>query len=64
MTGQDRHSIEKIINRVRETGEQVISLNEVDVQVFRNLYHISKNLEPDLDVEITEPGKQIRIFKK
>jgi hypothetical protein len=64
MTGQDRHSIEKIINRVRETGEQVISLNEVDVQVFRNLYHISKNLETDLDVEITEPGKQIRIFKK
>lgn len=63
MNGQDRNLIEEIIQSVRDTGEQVISLDEVGIQVFRNLYHVAKTIEPDLDVEIVEKGKTIRIYR-
>lgn len=63
MNNQDRLLINTIIENVRNTGEQIINLEEVNIQVFRNLYHIAKNLESDLDVEIIDPGKTIRIFR-
>ena len=63
MNNQDRLFITTIIENVRDTGERIINLEEVNTQVFRNLYHIAKNLESDLNVEIIKPGKTIRIFK-
>ena len=63
MNNQDRLFITTIIENVRDTGERIINLEEVNTQVFRNLYHIAKNLESDLNVEIIDPGKTIRIFR-
>ena len=63
MNNQDRLFITTIIENVPDTGERIINLEEVNTQVFRNLYHIAKNLESDLNVEIIDPGKTIRIFR-
>lgn len=62
MTQQDRALVNDLINKVRNDGQVSINLDHVSVEVFRNLYHIAKNLESDLNVEIIEPGKTIRIF--
>jgi len=62
MNQQERLIVKRIIEQVYKTGEQIVSLTEVSVPVFRNLYHTAKNLEPNLSVEILEFGKVIRIF--
>ena len=65
MTGQFKSITENIINSIKESEkEKIINIDDYDIIVFRNLYHIAKNIDDTLDVEIIEKGKIFRVFSK
>jgi hypothetical protein len=62
---QEKAIVNNIIDEIKENKrEKIISLDNYDIIVFRNLYHIAKNIEHTLDAEIVEKGKSFCIFNK
>lgn len=63
MNNQDRMTAIAILEEARILGEVIIELDRVSPVVYQNVYHMAKNLESDLNVEVVIPKQSIRIFR-